>query len=95
MPKETRKSSPARRTNKAVTSSRPSSNIEEEYVQEILIKVPGYGNKQHRVQQASDIKRILEVKLQSEIEVCTRIGGRKWTPVQRRDSNAYVSDDNV
>ena len=66
---------------------------EQDYEQEVLIKIKGYGNREHREKQAAEIKRTLEVRLQTPVEVFARGSRRKWIPVERKDSNAYVSQE--
>lgn len=61
--------------------------IEEDRDVVLRITIPTYGTKEQRIKTASNIKRILEVNLQKEIEVEMKIG-REYQPVERQDRNA-------
>lgn len=61
--------------------------IEEDRDVVLRITIPTYGTKDQRIQTAANIKRILEVNLQKEVEVEMKIG-REYQPVERQDRNA-------
>lgn len=66
---------------------------EKDYELQLIIKVNGYGNREHEKKTAQNIKKLLEVNLGKEVKVTKKTSAGGYIRIKRDDRNAYVSEE--